>query len=138
MNHGAVTTARRFRVLIVEDDSDILEILSTLLVHRGYSVTTADDGYQALRRIAAEPPDIILLDVMMPGFDGWDVMAEMRDQALRTPIVVVSALDNARQRAMDFGAAAFLSKPFDLDDVLRLVENLVPKKPASASPNNGH
>src|SRR5438105_15930512 len=86
-------------ILIVEDDPDQRFIVETLLKHEGYTVTTAEDGFHALESIVAEEPDIIVLDFLMPILDGYDVLAEVRAQSPRTPVIVLSGAPDAKERA---------------------------------------
>ncbi len=122
-------------VLVVEDDEDLRDLLTTLIAHEGYSVSSAEDGYQALERIGADPPSLILLDLMMPGVDGWDVLADLRDQAVDTPVVVVTAVPDAWSDIRASGASALVSKPIDMDELLRTVSALL--RPQDALPAAG-
>jgi DNA-binding response OmpR family regulator len=107
-------------VLIVEDDPDVLLILRLNLEGAGCDTTLAADGDTALRRIDADKPDAVLLDLMLPIVDGWEVLAELTSREGAPPVVVCSARrsEHDMQRAMRLGAAAFLSKPFDLDQLV--------------------
>lgn len=110
-------------ILVVEDDPDLLALVELILRDAGYRVETASDGRTALARIAVEMPALILLDMRMPGMNGWEFALEFRARHGRaTPIVVVTAAENARARAEEIGAEGWLAKPFDLDDVLRIAE----------------
>lgn len=109
-------------VLIVEDDPDLLALMEMILSESGRRVRTAQEGRAALARVAEEMPGLILLDMRMPGMNGWEFAREFRarhDSAC--PIVVVTAAENARRRAEEIGADGWLPKPFDLDEVLALV-----------------
>lgn len=109
-------------VLVVEDDLDLLALMEIILADAGYRVRTAREGRAALARVAEEMPGVILLDMRMPGMNGWDFAREFRARHGRAcPIVVVTAAENARLRAEEIGAEAWLSKPFDLQDVVRTV-----------------
>jgi DNA-binding response OmpR family regulator len=110
-------------VLVVEDDADLLAIVEMILVDAGHRVRTARDGRAALDRVAEAMPSVVLLDMRMPGMNGWDFAREFHARHGRAaPIVVVTAAENARARAEEIGADGFLAKPFDLEDVLRAVE----------------
>jgi len=120
------TTERRgaTRVLVVDDDRDIRELLVELLESERYEVSSACDGQQALRKLLVQWPDIILLDLMMPNMSGWQflhVQAEHPRLAL-IPVVVISAFD-VFDRQMDV-AAAVHPKPFLVDEVLDTVHRL--------------
>ncbi len=109
-------------VLVVEDDPDLVAVLEMVLVESGRRVRTAQEGRAALARVGEEMPGLILLDMRMPGMNGWDFAREFRVRHGRAcPIVVVTAAENARQRAEEIGAEGFLAKPFDLDEVLATV-----------------
>jgi len=115
-------------VLVVEDDLDLLGLLEMLLQDAGHRVRTARDGAQALERVSEEMPALILLDMRMPVMNGWEFAREFRARHGRAcPIVVVTAAENARLRAAEVEAEGFLAKPFDLDDVLRMVARFVPQ-----------
>ncbi len=105
------------RVLIVEDDPDLLVILRVNLSSAGLEPILAGDGRTAISRIEAEKPDAVLLDVMLPGIDGWQVLEQLHRMGDPVPVVVCSAIrdpeDKARAEAM--GAVAYVVKPFDID-----------------------
>ncbi|ABS28134.1 response regulator transcription factor [Anaeromyxobacter sp. Fw109-5] len=106
-------------VLVVDDESDIREAVSEVLADEGYVVHGAGDGAEALRKARAVHPNIVLLDLMMPGMNGWEFRAAQKgDPELSDiPVVVLSAL--GRVAGMD--AARFIQKPFDLDELLDAV-----------------
>ena len=110
-------------VLVVEDDPDPLALMELVLAGAGHRVRTAPEGGAALARTAEELPGLIFLDMRMPGMNGWEFAREFRARHGRAcPIVVVTAAENARERAEEIGADGWLAKPFDLDDVLRMAE----------------
>jgi CheY-like chemotaxis protein len=104
------------RILVIDDDSDIREVVGEALQFAGYQVATARDGREGLASARSFRPDLILLDLMMPGMSGWEFRAaQLRDAALsRIPVVVVTALGHDP----DIQVSAVLSKPFRLDDLL--------------------
>lgn len=113
---------RAARILVVDDEEDIIELVRFVLADAGYSVVTAGDGRQALAAVAAEMPDLILLDMKMPIMDGKQFAAELRrrhDDA--APIIVLTAAADARKRALEVEAVGWLAKPFELPDLLRIV-----------------
>lgn len=116
-------THLRPRVLIVEDDPDLLVVLRVNLVSAGIEPILAGDGRTAISRIEAERPDAVLLDVMLPGIDGWQVLAQLHARGNRVPVVVCSAKKNPEDmaRAEELGAVAYLVKPFDIDRLLDAV-----------------
>ena len=116
-------------------DGDLrVALLEVVLQDAGYRVSTAADGFEALRRVEAEMPSLILLDMRMPRMNGWEFAEEFRARWDRScPIVVVTAAENARLRAEEIGADGWLEKPFELEDVLRAVERYLgsPSAPAA-------
>jgi CheY-like chemotaxis protein len=109
------------RVLVIDDDSDIRDAVSEVLSYEGHEVATAAEGEQGLVRCRQARPDLILLDLMMPGMNGWDFLKSLRlDEGLaRIPVVVVSALG----RVPDLQVAGFLPKPFGLEALVGLVRS---------------
>ncbi|HEY8837543.1 MAG TPA: response regulator transcription factor [Dehalococcoidia bacterium] len=107
------------RVLVVDDEQRVRRLLQTALTERGYDVTTAASGEEAMAAIAKRQPDIILLDLIMPGMSGLDVCRSVR-QDLSTPIVVLSAHGEEHDKvlALDLGADDYLTKPFGMEELL--------------------
>jgi len=114
---------RRPRVLIVEDDPDLLVVLRVNLTAVGLDPILAGDGRTAISRIQAERPDAVVLDVMLPGIDGWSVLEDLHTMGDPVPIVVCSAKKNAEDmaRARALGASGYVVKPFDIDRLLDAV-----------------
>ncbi len=109
-------------VLVVEDDGDLAALVEMIVSEAGYLVRTAADGALALRRVSESMPGLIFLDMRMPVMNGWEFAREFRGRyGHAAPIVVVTAAENARQRAEEIGAEGWLEKPFELDDVVRTV-----------------
>jgi two-component system KDP operon response regulator KdpE len=106
-------------ILVVDDEPHVLEALSTILESRGYFVRVAPNGPMALDAIAMERPDVVLLDLAMPGINGVEVCRRIRSWC-RVPILVLSALsDEARKvRALDAGADDYVTKPFQVEELL--------------------
>jgi DNA-binding response OmpR family regulator len=117
------------RILVVDDDRDNRELLALFLKWEGFLVLTASSGEEALAIVAQRAPDMVLLDVMMPGMDGYEVAARIkRNVATRNvPIVMVTALEdrNARALAMTAGADDLLPKPVDRAELLSRVRALL-------------
>jgi DNA-binding response OmpR family regulator len=112
------------RVLIVDDERAILTVLDIKLRVSGYDVVTASNGEEALDLVKSMCPDIVLLDVIMPGMDGFEVLQKLRAVS-ELPVIVFSArLENA-QKAFSLGANDFLAKPLDMDEVVRKIEELL-------------
>ena len=117
------------RVLIVDDERQNRDLLEVMLAGEGLDLLTAATGEDALAIVARNPPDLILLDIMMPGMDGYQVaIAIKRNAATRhIPIVMVTGLDdpNARLLGMNAGAAAFLGRPVDRAELCERVKHLL-------------
>jgi two-component system OmpR family response regulator len=109
------------RVLIVEDDPDLLVVLRVNLTAMGVEPILAADGRTAISRIQSERPDAVVLDVMLPGIDGWSVLEDLHAMGDPVPIVVCSAKKDIEdmERARELGASGYVIKPFDID---RLVD----------------
>lgn len=113
--------ARPRRILVVEDHRDSLEAMRLMFEAAGFYVITAENGVQAVAKAQSEHPDIILMDMMMPSMDGFTATRTLRDQALRMPIIAVTAMEGARSRALESGANDFVPKPIDFRDLFRKV-----------------
>jgi CheY-like chemotaxis protein len=116
------------QILVVDDNPLSRKLLSEILRAEGYSVRNADSGLEALRAIAEELPDIVLLDIMMPGIDGFEVVRRLKaDDTIQTPtIIMVSALDDEGSRARLAGSGINLSltKPIDRWELRSLLTHL--------------
>jgi CheY-like chemotaxis protein len=108
-------------ILVVDDDPAILLTISDILRFEGYAVETATNGAEALERIQASRPALVLLDMRMPVLDGWKFSRILRQRGFNLPIVVMTAAQDARRWAREIGAAGVLAKPFDLSDLLDTV-----------------
>lgn len=116
---------RRRTVLVVDDDAELASMVQMLLDLVGYRALTASDGREALRLVAQEMPEAILLDMRMPGMDGWEFAREFRARyGHRAPIVVFTAGEDARKNAQEIDAEGCLAKPFEVDDLVDLLARL--------------
>jgi two-component system, OmpR family, response regulator len=108
------------RLLVVDDEPTILELLAGTLRFAGFDVLTAVSGAEALRAAAAAKPDLILLDVMMPDCDGFDVIRRIRAGGPRIPVIFLTARDSVHERVtgLTLGGDDYVTKPFSLDEVL--------------------
>jgi two-component system response regulator MprA len=118
--------ARPLKILIVDDDPEIQSLLRRGLVFEGYTVSVASDGKQALVTARDDPPDLVVLDVLMPEMDGFEVCQRLR-QAGDVPILMLTAKDGItdRVRGLDFGADDYLVKPFAFDELLARIRALL-------------
>lgn len=116
-------------ILVVDDDPDILDALSEILEGEGYRVRRARNGREAFERLGPVPPQLILLDLMMPVMDGWEFATRMRqddETPAEVPIIVLSADRNVGAKARELGAVGHLSKPFELGELLHLLDTHLP------------
>ena len=121
------------RLLLVEDEPGLQLALSDRLIAEGYRVETASDGDTAVYRATGEPFDLIVLDVMLPGRDGFDVARTVRQQGVQTPILMLTARGQVVDRVvgLKLGADDYLTKPFEMIELLARLEALLRRAPAS-------
>lgn len=114
------------RILVIEDEPDLLRSLARSLREEGYAVDTAADGKDGLSKAEDVDYDAIVLDVMLPGMDGWEVLRRLRT-AKSTPVLMLTARDASRDRVrgLDSGADDYVVKPFDLHELLARVRALI-------------
>ena len=117
-------------VLVVDDDPDILDAVCDILEGEGYRVARARHGLEALERLEAERPSLVLLDLMMPVMDGPSFATALRQRRMERPVpVVVISADGNPQKAQAVGAQGYLAKPFDIDALLAQVAELAGRPP---------
>lgn len=124
-------------ILIVEDNADLAFGLRNNLEIEGYSVEVAQDGHEALRLIRELEPDLVILDLMMPGLDGYRVLKTLRENGDQTPVLILSARGEEADKVRGFrlGADDFVTKPFSLLELLARVEALLRRgQTATAQP----
>jgi len=124
----------RRHILVVEDERPTLTLLEKILTVAGYRVTGVMDGIAALKAAHAEPPDLVLLDLIIPGIDGYGVCALLkREKTFRAPIVILSARTKEKdtRAAFDAGADAVLAKPIDRQALLAKVSELLTGRASS-------
>lgn len=120
-------------ILVVDDDPAMRALIRLVLEAEGHDVDEAPSGEGALTRVAMDPPDLILLDLMMPGMDGWRFLDELHLRGLRTHtrVVIVSALSDSEsiERGRNRGAHGHLVKPFELEALLEAVQTALEDAP---------
>ena len=129
---GNVPTERRrtvSKVLIIDDDPVVRDLIGRYLAREGFEIRAAENGQEALEIVRDMKPDVITLDIQMPGMDGWTVLKELKaiPELSHVPVVVVSLDDNA-QKGVAIGASEFLSKPIRREELVFTIRNLVRKK----------
>jgi DNA-binding response OmpR family regulator len=114
------------RVLVVDDDLTVAEVVSRYLVREGFSVESVGDGAQAVARAAAEPPDLVVLDLMLPGLDGLEVCRRLRELA-PIPVIMLTARgeESDRVAGLDLGADDYVSKPFSPRELVARVKSVL-------------
>ncbi len=116
-------------VLLIEDEPNIIEAISFLLSRDGWRVDTHSNGVDAVEVVQAKAPDLVVLDVMLPGKSGYDILRELREGAVTAdlPVLMLTARGQSRDREMAarFGASRFMTKPFSNAEVLEAVRDLV-------------
>ncbi len=122
----------RTRIMVVDDNALDRELLKDMLGAEGYQVVTAQDGEDALEKIAKEPPDLVLLDVIMPRLDGYGVCRQIKSESrtILIPVVMITSLQATEERitGIEMGADDFLSKPYNRQELLTRVRSLLKLK----------
>ena len=125
------------KVLVADDDKNICELLRLYLVKEGFQVVLAGDGEEALARFSAENPDIILLDVMMPRLDGWQVCREIRKKS-ECPIIMITAKGETFDKVLglELGADDYVVKPFETKEIVARIKAVLRRTGKSAAEND--
>ena len=120
---------KKNRILIVEDEESLLKLESILLSSKGYVVTGVMDGKSALKEIEANRPDLVVLDIMLPEMDGFEVCRQIKEDPVTRdiPVVMLTAKKNSQDQArgMQVGADAYITKPFKSVKVIETIEGLL-------------
>jgi DNA-binding response OmpR family regulator len=118
---------KKQKILAVDDESDVLLIIKTALQSEGFEVLTSPDGPDALKTAREEKPDLILLDVMMPGMDGFEVLKKIRedDVIYNTPVIMITGLSERERKrsAIESGTKYYIVKPFEFQDLIAKVHS---------------
>jgi CheY-like chemotaxis protein len=118
------------KILLVDDEGDLINYIAAVLQEEGFDVSTRLSAEEALGKISAETPDLVISDVRMQNMDGFEMLQIMKTMrgADKVPVIFLTAIDDrlGQQQAERLGATAYISKPFDLDDLIRLVKRILP------------
>lgn len=129
------------RILLVDDEQDIVKVLSKRLETAGFAVTTAADGEEALAKVRQEQPELIILDVMIPKLNGYEVCAKLKQDktSQRIPIIMFTAKGQTQEQlaGLMFGADAYISKASEFDVVLQHIKTLLPQGATNPRPATG-
>ena len=126
------------KILLVDDDPNIRQLVNLYLVKEGFEVAMADRGDAALQQFLASPPDLMLLDVMLPGMDGWQVLREAR-RTSNAPIIMLTAKDETFDKVLglELGADDYVAKPFDMKELVARIKAVLRRfQPQEAVPDN--
>jgi DNA-binding response OmpR family regulator len=126
------------RILVIDDEPAMIGAVAALVGSVGHRVSAAYDGHEALRRYDAEGPDLVILDLAMPGLDGVAVCREIRRRG-PTPIIILSGEgeEHAKVEALDAGADDYVTKPFGKDELLARIRAVTRRRPAAAAETSG-
>jgi len=117
------------RILVAEDDPDVRRLVAIALMAEGHEVSTAEDGLRAMHALSESSPDLLVLDVMMPNMDGYDVLEQMAEQGLRgqVRVMMLTARSSERDwaRGFEMGCDAYMTKPFDIEELLAKVGDMI-------------
>ena len=132
-------TSGALRILVVDDDPAMVGAITALVGTEGHQVVTAYDGLTAVRRWREDSPDLVLLDLAMPGPDGYSVARQLRAEGAEIPIIVVSGerAEAAKVRALDLGADDYLVKPFGKQELLARIRAAIRRSPRTAAGSPG-
>jgi two-component system, OmpR family, alkaline phosphatase synthesis response regulator PhoP len=128
------------RLLLVEDEPGLVITLTDRLTREGYAVETSADGESALERAAGEGFDLVLLDVMLPRMNGFDVLRELRKRGIETPVIMLTARGQTVDKVvgLKLGADDYVAKPFEMIELLARIEAKLRRAPAILHPADGH
>ena len=128
------------RLLLIEDEPGLVLTLSDRLVREGYAVETTSDGESGLERAAGEGFDLVVLDVMLPRMNGFDVLRELRRRGVDTPVIMLTARGQVVDKVvgLKLGADDYVTKPFEMVELLARVEAKLRRAPAVPHPSEGY
>lgn len=124
------------KILVADDDPAILEVLRRTLELEGHEPFLASDGETTLRRIQTVEPDVVLLDVMMPVMDGWEVLGRLSElqarKRLRVIVMTAKGGDRDIAKGLELGASEYVIKPFEIDELIALIAEVLVRSPEEA------
>jgi two-component system alkaline phosphatase synthesis response regulator PhoP len=128
------------RLLLIEDEAGLVMTLTDRLTREGYAVDTSPDGESGLERAAGEAFDLVLLDVMLPRLNGFDVLKELRRRAVETPVIMLTARGQVVDKVagLKLGADDYVTKPFEMAELLARIEAKLRRAPAAPHPSEGY
>ena len=128
------------RILLVEDEPGLVLTLRDRLTKEGYSVETSADGESGLERAAGEAFDLVLLDVMLPRLNGFDVLRELRKRGIDSPVIMLTAKGQVVDKVvgLKLGADDYVTKPFEMVELLARIEAKLRRAPATIHPSEGY
>ena len=120
------------KVLVIEDEHSIQKVIRTNLSASGYTVATAYSGEEGLELLRAEKPDLVLLDLLMPGISGWDVLEKMKESGdidiIPVIVITASGWGNSEKKLRNMGASDYLVKPFELEELMQKVKGALKER----------
>ena len=138
MSAGGDKARPEARLLVVEDDPNILELLSASLRFAGFEVDVADNGHAAYEAAQRSQPDLIVLDVMLPGMDGFDVVRRLRTEGTHCPVLFLTARDATEDKitGLTLGGDDYVTKPFSLEELIARIRAVLRRTAGSTTGNN--
>ncbi len=126
------------KILLIEDELDLCDLIAEILVDKYYSVVKCNDGEEGLYRAINEEYDAIILDVMLPGLNGWEILDRVRNNGKNVPILMLTALGDVefRVKGLNKGADDYLPKPFDMKELIARVDALIRRASKNALQNS--
>ncbi|RKY31995.1 MAG: hypothetical protein DRP67_01630 [Candidatus Omnitrophota bacterium] len=120
---------KKKKILLIEDDPDTLVYISKILKREGYEVEEAENGEEGLKKFRETKPDLVVLDIMLPGIDGWEVLKRIKSglRSRKTPVVMLTAKDTDmdKLKGYEFGADFYITKPFNMEKLLLIIRNII-------------
>lgn len=126
------------KILLIEDELDLCDLIAEILIDKYYSVVKCNDGEEGLYRAINEEYDAIILDVMLPGLNGWEILDRVRNNGKNVPILMLTALGDVefRVKGLNKGADDYLPKPFDMKELIARVDALIRRASKNALQNS--